>query len=256
MVATCGNFQLTRQMKNFVKTFSSVKLLVRVLRKTMPAVHADLRRLYWVALRRRKINDYLKSSTVVKLHLGSGTNYLAGWLNTDLQPATDRFVFVDASEPLALDAQTVDYIFTEHMIEHIELDGAISLLDECYRILKPGGKIRISTPCLDHFIELFNCRKPAQAEYICWVIEKYFPNVSSLQAAYAINNIFYGFGHKFIYDMDTLKSMLKKAGFSNISIQSPGLSDDENFCNIEGHHNVIGDEFNRLETMVLEAARR
>ena len=256
MVAICGNLRMLRQLKKFFRTSSSIKLVTRLLRKIIPAVHADLRRFYWVSQGCRKINDYMKSSGVVKLHLGSGTNHLPGWLNTDLQPATDRIIFVDASEPLAFDSQTVDYIFAEHMIEHIELDRAISLLEECYRILKPGGKIRISTPCLDHFIDLFNCRKPAQADYICWVIEKYYPNASSLHAAYAINNIFYGFGHKFIYDVDTLESMLIKAGFSNISTQSPGLSDDENFCNVEGHHNVIGDEFNRLETMVLEAARQ
>ena len=42
--------------------------------------------------------------------------------------------------------QSVDYFHTEHMIEHVPLSSAQFVMNECYRTLKPGGKIRIATP--------------------------------------------------------------------------------------------------------------
>jgi predicted SAM-dependent methyltransferase len=43
---------------------------------------------------------------------------------------------------------TFDYIFSEHMIEHVDHDGAVAMLRECYRVLKPGGTICMATPDL------------------------------------------------------------------------------------------------------------
>lgn len=58
------------------------------------------------------------------------------------QDATVHFPLADAS---------FDWIFCEHLIEHLQPTGALSMLREFQRLLRPGGVIRISTPDLGLF---------------------------------------------------------------------------------------------------------
>jgi predicted SAM-dependent methyltransferase len=44
---------------------------------------------------------------------------------------------------------TFEYIFSEHFLHHLFFDEAFALLEECYRILKPGGVIRTVVPDAD-----------------------------------------------------------------------------------------------------------
>ena len=41
------------------------------------------------------------------------------------------------------------FVFSEHFFEHLFLDEAIALLNECHRLMKPGGVIRICVPDAD-----------------------------------------------------------------------------------------------------------
>ena len=57
---------------------------------------------------------------MIKLHLGCGRNLLDGWINTDFNIAKFRGSdFLDVTEKFPYDDNSVDYIFSEHMIEHI-----------------------------------------------------------------------------------------------------------------------------------------
>jgi predicted SAM-dependent methyltransferase len=56
--------------------------------------------------------------------------------------------------PWPFEAESVDEIYCSHYIEHIphdipgedKRDGLIQFMDECYRILKPGGKLFLVAP--------------------------------------------------------------------------------------------------------------
>ncbi len=64
----------------------------------------------------------------IKLHLGSGTNLIKGWENLDLEPRKGA-ILCDLSKPLPYKTDSVDKIFTEHVIEHLEKkDGTIGVL--------------------------------------------------------------------------------------------------------------------------------
>ena len=114
-----------------------------------------------------KLKNYLKSSEIRRLQLGSGDNNMEGWFNTDLFPKKG-FAFLDASKPFNIPDSTFDRIFSEHMIEHISFQEAELQLKECYRILRSGSKIRIATPNLMHFLNLFNDSQGNQ-EYKKWI---------------------------------------------------------------------------------------
>jgi predicted SAM-dependent methyltransferase len=50
---------------------------------------------------------------------------------------------------LPFENNSLDFIFSEHFFEHLFFDEALSLLGECYRILKPWGVIRNRVPDAD-----------------------------------------------------------------------------------------------------------
>jgi SAM-dependent methyltransferase len=48
--------------------------------------------------------------------------------------------------PYPIEDESVDAIHTSHFIEHLDGFERMKFFDECYRILKPGGKIRAIHP--------------------------------------------------------------------------------------------------------------
>jgi hypothetical protein len=70
-----------------------------------------------------------------------------------------------------------------------------------------------------------------------------------------VNSLFHDHGHQFIYDEETLATLLRSAGFIEIRRCLPGESKLAEFRSLELHHLVIGTEANRFETLVLEARK-
>ncbi len=82
-----------------------------------------------------------------KVHVGSGPhNLMEGWINVDIRPfkGLDRVLDVTREWPFA----EVDYVYGEHFIEHLPLEGAIAFLANAGASLKRGGVLRLTTPNL------------------------------------------------------------------------------------------------------------
>ena len=60
-----------------------------------------------------------------------------------------REFYYQPNGKLEFEDNTFDFIFSEHFFEHLFLDESVELLEECYRILKPHGVIRIVVPDAD-----------------------------------------------------------------------------------------------------------
>ena len=235
-------------------------------------------------VRHRVVSEYLASHSVRKLQIGCGGNILAGWLNSDLNPVRSMgvyianrqgspsskgvaprplrdVIFVDATKRLPFPDGAFDYIFSEHMIEHIPFRAATGLLGEIFRVLKPGGILRLSTPDLRFLIDLSGAQKTeVQQRYIAWATGSFLsgvqlPNNLSGADTFVINNFVRNWGHQFIYDQKTLWDVLASRGFSTMTRCDPGESDDANLRGIESHGLRITDEFNRLESIVVEAVK-
>ena len=203
------------------------------------------------------IRTYLRSHALRKLQLGAGPNILTDWLNTDYYPGSRRIVFLNATKRLPFEDRTFDYIFSEHQIEHVTYRDGLSMLHECYRILKTGGRIRVATPDLETLIGLhLPDKSELQQKYMKWIIDRYLPEVGVYRESFVINNAFRNFGHQFIYDYETLKSSMEEVGFIEINRYVSGESEDQILRGIDSHGKSTGDEdINRFETMVLEAKR-
>jgi len=142
----------------------------------------------------------------LKLHIGCGDIYLDGWVNIDLD--SDRAdVKHDLTRPLPYDENSVDFIYSEHFIEHLTVDEGLKMLKECHRILNPGGVLRVATPDLDFLVNQYKTSWKDQD----WI--KTFGYEWLETRAEMLNLCFHEWGHKYLYNQEELARRLREAGF-------------------------------------------
>ncbi len=83
------------------------------------------------------------------LNLGCGTDIKPksnGWINLDLykNKGVDVVFDLDSNKKLPFKDSSFDYIYADNVLEH--LHNYVSVIRETYRILKPGGIIKIIVP--------------------------------------------------------------------------------------------------------------
>ena len=152
---------------------------------------------------------------MLKLHLGCGPHIKPGWENLDLQPGNGGKQ-ADLTKPLPYLKDSVSYIFSEHFIEHISREQGVKMLKECFRVLKPGGVLRISTPNLEVLVLDYLDNKLTRWGSV-WL-----PNTR----AQLINEGMRSWGHQFLYDIEELTLVLEEAGFQQVNIVSYMKSND------------------------------
>jgi predicted SAM-dependent methyltransferase len=210
--------------------------------------------LYYAGLFRRPylISSYFQHNAVRKLQIGSDVWLLPGWLNTDLYPKAFGCITLDATKPFPFPSASFDYIFSEHQMEHIAYSDAAKMLRECHRALRPRGKLRIALPCMDRLVGLFaSSRSDVQQKYIAIRTAECYPGIKHPSPCFAINAAFMNWGHRFLYDRETLQSLLQEIGYTEIQFFAAGQSDDCNFTGIE----MRTSEIDLHETMVVQAVR-
>ena len=130
----------------------------------MASLRFRLRQRYWRWMAPGKISAYLRDTASPRLQIGAGYNLLSGWLNTTLYPFAPGAIYLDASQPFPLPSAAFDYVFSEHVIEHIEFEEAALMLSESARVLKGGGRIRLATPDLTQVIAILRpAKRPGAA---------------------------------------------------------------------------------------------
>jgi len=235
--------QVLKRSDTIVGLVSNLRKISRVLgRITQPGRRSKI------------IKSYLSSNEIRKLQLGAGPTFIDGWLSTDITPESDHVVYLDTTKPFSFDEKTFDYVYSEHIIEHISWHEGLLMLKECRRVLKPGGTIRIATPDLEVLIGLYSRNlDPLNERYINWITNRFLTGIHVYKASFVINNAFRNWGHQFLYDGELMEMAMQEAGFTNIKRCIPGESDDENLRGIESHgKNVDNVEMAFFETMVYE----
>lgn len=185
---------------------------------------------------------------MINLNVGCGQNIIPGWCNTDLPT-------VDISKPLLFSDNTIDNILAEHVIEHVPCHEAMRFLDECYRVLKPGGAIRVCVP------SLFKLNF-ASEEYIKFINDKF---VKCQSTGDAVRSGIFHHGHKSWWTAELLTILLVTAGFKKTTACSVEQSEREVFKKVDGHARALHSVFNipydealRLtdsETVIFEAEK-
>lgn len=139
---------------------------------------------------------------MIKLNLGAGTKAIPGWINVDIRPLKGITVVSDL-RTLPFATESVDLVYACHVLEHFGRHEYMDVLKEWYRVLKPGGKIRIAVPnfekCVDWYLN--HCLEGDLTDVLGLVVggQKY-P---------------YDF-HKMIFDPASLEKSLETTGFYDV----------------------------------------
>lgn len=96
------------------------------------------------------------------LHIGCGSRVLENWVNIDLSIAHTQkeawpenfFAFNMFETGLPLPDNSVDGIFHEDFMEHLDQKEQVLFLAETLRVLKPGSIHRVNTPDLSESMKI------------------------------------------------------------------------------------------------------
>lgn len=172
----------------------------------------------------------------MKLNLAAGPWVVPGWVTVDFDKHFKPDILHDLTVfPYPFDDESVQYIFSSHWLEHLSYKNARLFLAECFRILEPGGAIRLSVPDFlkaiqrvvsgefnewyKHLIEKEEMVNLHETPIVALAKEFFYPGIENDGVTY----------HKSAWDHYTLKYFLSNAGFSLINISSYRASSFEDF---------------------------
>ena len=185
----------------------------------------------------------------LRIQIGSGSNRLEGWFNTDLSNQGEYFL--DANDLDNIPDGSVDLIYGEQVIEHLDYSQASDFLNQARKKLKRNGIIRISTPDLHALTSNYAEQTDLNSSLVELMISK-GNDTHGDHASASVNVWFYSWGHKFIFDELTLTDLMKASGFSKITRFEVGKRDRPELSDIEQHE--VGSVIDRI-TLVLQAQR-
>jgi predicted SAM-dependent methyltransferase len=174
------------------------------------------------------------------LQYGAGDALRRGWLNTDLRTVEDTegrasepgllvrlspdryYLQHDALTALPIEDGAFERVYSEHFIEHLTLDQAIAWLREVRRLLRPQGYVRLVTPDLGRYAagyldpaEVFFSAHRERLAALPAFRDREMPR----RRAFMVNQIFYMWGHRWIYDLEELRFAAAAAGFDADAVE-------------------------------------
>ena len=157
-----------------------------------------------------RLGSRLFSSSEVprNLHLGCGPNYLPGFVNIDANPQRKVDLWLDVRNGLPFPDNSVDSIYSTHMLEHFYHDELLRLFAECWRVLRPAGGVRFIVPNLGTAITAYLQQKSE------W-FDDYPRKLDSLGGRFA-NFIFCDGQHRTAFDFEHMRELLASTGFHRI----------------------------------------
>lgn len=182
---------------------------------------------------------------MIKVNLGCGTTCPKDWINIDnslnaklakwpllrqtlykigilplelyeIPWETYNITIHDVRKKLPFNDNSVNYIFTSHLIEHLTFKESEFLLKECIRVLHPNGLIRISTPNLKLLVKNYLEEYETLGDNAS---DNFLSSLELVNKDSGIINYLHG-SHKNLYDDKSLKKLLISLGFSNVEVMS------------------------------------
>ena len=114
------------------------------------------------------------------LNVGCGNRFHPDWTNVDMVSSSPHVIAHNLLTGIPFPDETFQAVYHSHVLEHIPHDEAGGFIDECKRVIKKGGVIRIAVPDLEqiarNYIRLLdanlsNPTKQTEADYDWTMIE-------------------------------------------------------------------------------------
>lgn len=191
-----------------------------------------------------------------RLHLGCGSCTPEGWLNIDgswnarlakypairsllgtlrivpisltIVPWDTGVYYHDIRRPLPFSDESVEAIYASHTLEHLYFNEAQTLLRECFRVLQPGGVLRLVVPDLRAIVEEYTGGSPFAGEATSSPFSLRADRVNDRLGlrhtsapsgvAMRIYKVITDFDvHKWMYDAESLIHYVQLAGFREVA---------------------------------------
>jgi ubiquinone/menaquinone biosynthesis C-methylase UbiE len=167
----------------------------------------------------------------MKINLGCGGRTPVGWVNVDFGPGArfaripllrrfsqhvlhhdwDGSIFIhDLRKPLPWARDSIESIYSSHCLEHLTKVDGRKLLFEAFRVLKPGGIIRIVVPDLRHAVERYLAGETCATDFLATLSAVDTRPYSFLKRVFAL---LAGSGHRCMYDVVALTQLMESTGF-------------------------------------------
>jgi O-antigen biosynthesis protein len=88
-------------------------------------------------------------TTAKSLNLGCGYRKQKNFINIDNRPDVEPDLVCDVTQGLPFDDDSIDMVLANDFLEHIPIGKTVEVIEEIYRVLKPGGTFESLTPSTD-----------------------------------------------------------------------------------------------------------
>jgi len=89
------------------------------------------------------------------VNVGCGRHFHQDWINLDLVSGIPGVVRYDLRQGLPFDEGVCDVIYHSHLLEHLTHEAARLFLSDCFRVLRPGGILRVVVPDLEGIVRAY-----------------------------------------------------------------------------------------------------
>lgn len=127
--------------------------------------------------------------------------------------------FANATKRIPLSDDSVNAIYSSHMLEHLSRRDSQRFFKEALRILEPKGIVRIAIPDLAHFVDSYASHKDADRFMRDLVVEA--PTIDSWVGKFSLLVAGYRH-HQWMYDKQSVKKLIESHGFINITVLEAG----------------------------------
>jgi len=116
------------------------------------------------------------------LNVGCGNKFHKEWINVDMVSNSPHVKTYNLLKGIPLSSDKFDVIYHSQVLEHFPKEKAPDFIRECFRILKPGGIMRVVVPDLENIVNEYtkhlneninNPSKQVEANYDWILLEMY-----------------------------------------------------------------------------------
>lgn len=186
---------------------------------------------------------------MIRLNIGCGQTPTEGWDNLDNSPSiwlaqmpllvklldafrvlgaqqkgyiefarSNKLILADVTKRIPYANNSVDVIYTSHMVEHLDRAEVLLFLAEAHRVLKEGGILRIAVPDVKRIVESYLEHKDADR----LISDLYLAVPKPRGIARLITMLVGARHHHWMYDDQSLIKLLESHGFVSAVSLAPG----------------------------------
>ena len=96
-----------------------------------------------------ELKKYLKENKQSILNLGCGKTKPEGHWGIDITDAVGVDLVADLNKGIPVPDNTFDTVLAVDFLEHIKMENNIKIMEEIYRVVKPGGSFQAIVPSTD-----------------------------------------------------------------------------------------------------------